>query len=181
MSLIINSPIVSLSPLYDSVYEPVSLMPLVSDIILENRIVFDPYKTVSSLLPFTPLYYMEYPDLNTDMKLQKKVYNKYWEKLESKWIYDYVKIFKYITGSKGNYKLVSSLSEAENNKASTTDMEGKAEWFLSHVYTRSNLANTVEKYRRKAKVDLWEIENDKETFKAFIYHQIKRMLFEKLA
>jgi hypothetical protein len=180
MSLFVNSPIVSLSPLYDEVYQPVSLMPLATDILLENRIVYDPFRTFSSYFPLSPVFYTNYPDLNTDLKIQKKVYNKLWDKLENKWIFDFTKVFKYINGKKNNYELVSSLTEAENNKYSSEDVEGKAEWFLSNVYKKSDLANTIEKYRKKAGINLWDVEDDKETLKAFIYHQIKRMLFNKL-
>ena len=182
MSLIFNSPIFSLSPIYGTIYEPASILPITTQVILNNdKIIYDPFRTFNTLLPYAPSYYLTYPDLNTDIKLQKKVFNSIWNKLEDKWIYEYVKIFKYITGSKGSYKLVSSLTEAENNKFSSSDVEDKAEWFLSNVYKRSNLANTVEKYRKRSNINLWDVEKDEDTLKAFIYHQIKRQLFNDIA
>jgi hypothetical protein len=182
MSLLLSSPIISLSPIIDAVYEPVSLLPLPSQILVSDRqILYDPFRTFDLFFPTVPAFYVTTPDLNTDLKLQKKVLNNIWSKLENGWILDYTKIFKYIVGSKGNYKLVSSLSEAENNKFSSENMEDKAKWFLSNIYTRSNLVNTIDKFRKKTGVDLWNVDNDEDMFKAFVYHQIKRFLFEKLA
>jgi hypothetical protein len=171
MSLLVTSPLVSL-------YDPVSLVsPFVSPRILVN----DTDVLINPLRVVVPTALVEYPDLNNDLRLQKKVYNNIWNILKDEWIYDYVKIFNYIVGTKNNYKLVSSLKEAEDNKNITEDMESKALWFLLNFYNKSKLASTIEKYRKKANINLWDIEKDDNTLKAFIYHQMKRMLFEKIA
>ena len=182
MSLLFDTPIISLSPIVTSIYDPVSLLPLPSQIIFsEDRILYDPFRTFTTFFPRIPAYYVDVPDLNTDLKLQKKILNKIWNKLENEWILNFTKIFKYITGSKGSYKLVSSLNDAENNKVGTENMEDKANWFLTHIYTRSNLVNTIDKFRKKTGINLWEVDNDEDMLKAFIYHQIIRFLFDKLA
>jgi len=182
MSLIFNSPILSLTPIVDSIYDPVSFIPITTQLLIDDtRVLYDPFRTFSLYFPTVPVYYVDQPDLNTDVNVQKKVFNKLWTKLEEKWIFEFVKIFKFISGSKGNYKLVSSLVESENNKIHSEELEEKAEWFLSHIYTRSDLASTVEKYRRKMNIDIWNVEEDREHFKAFIYHQMKRMLLNKIS
>jgi len=182
MSLIIDSPFISLSPFINSLYEPVSLFPFPSQIIIDDRpVLYDPFRTFTTFFPTIPAVYVNTPDLNNDLKLQKKIVNKLWNKLETEWILDYTKIFKYIVGSKGSYKLVSSLSESENNKVGSENMEDKARWFLTNVYTKSNLVNTIDKFRKKTGVDLWDVDSDEDMFKAFVYHQIKRFLFDKVA
>jgi len=182
MSFLVDTPIISLSPIVSAVYEPVSLIPLSTRILIDDtQILYDPFRTFNILFPRIPAFYVNTPDLNNDLKLQKKVFNNIWEKLENKWILEYLKIYQYITGTKGSFKLVSSLSDAENNKFSSDNMEDKAHWFLSNIFTRNNLVNAIDKFRKKTGLDLWEVDKDEDMLKAFIYHQIKRFLLDKLA
>lgn len=182
MSLLVNSPIISLTPLVNSLIDPVALLPVATQIMLQPDIIYyDPFRTYDTIIPGSLGYYVQYPDLNTDVKLQTKVLNKIWNKLESKWIFEYVKVFKFIVGSKNNYRLAKSLKEAEDNSVNAAEIEDKADWFLSNFYTKSNLASTIEKYRLKTNLDWWNVDEDIEHLKQFIYHQMRRKLFEKVA
>jgi len=133
---------------------------------------YNPY--YESLFPFGG-YAVNYQDLNTDLKLQKKVLNNLWDKLSEKWIFTYDKVFKFIRSSAGSYKLVSSVDEAENNN-DTKDLKGKAEWILSNLYKKSNLASTIEKFRSKTGLNWWNVEASAEKLCAFVYHQMRRMI-----
>ena len=181
MSLLIESPIISLNPV-STIIDPVVMLPVASQILMDPAtIYYDPFRTFNMYMPGSLAYYVNYPDLNTDVNMQRKVLNKIWNNLENKWIFDFIKVFKYVTGSVGSYKLVSSFSEAENNKLHSENMEEKAEWILKHFYTKSNLISTIEKFRNKANLDWWSVDNDQDRLKQFIYHQMKRKLLEKLS
>jgi hypothetical protein len=82
MSLLLSSPIISLSPIIDAVYEPVSLLPLPSQILISDRqILYDPFRTFDLFFPTVPAFYVTTPDLNTDLKLQIRMAyekNAYW-------------------------------------------------------------------------------------------------------
>jgi hypothetical protein len=136
--------------------------------------------TNTLLLP-TLQQQIKYPDLNSDIMVQKNITNKIWRKLKGTWIYNYTKLFKFIKGSKGNYKLVDSLKEAEHNQYGSQEIENKIDWFLSNIYTKSNLLGTLEKFRANTNLDLWKVDEDEDLLKDFIYHQIKRKLFNKLS
>lgn len=182
MNLLVNSPIISLTPLVNNMYNPVSLLPVATQIMMEpNLIFYDPFRTYDMIMPGSMAYYVSYPDLNTDPKMQSKVLNKIWDKLETKWIYDYVKVFKFIIGTKGDYHLAKNVKEAEENQINSADMENKADWLLSNFYTKSKLASTIEKYRAKSGLDWWDVDKDMDHLKQFIYHQMRRKLFEKIA
>jgi len=140
-----------------------------------------PIIATSTVLPTISTVPINYPDLNNDIVIQKKIINKIWNKLKNEWIYNYTKIFSYIKGSKGNYNFVSSLKEVENNKFSTNDIDEKINWFLSEFYTKSSLFSTIEKFRSNTNLDLWDIEKDETLLKDFIYHQLKRKLLNKYA
>ena len=185
MSIFLNSPTISLTPipsLMTSIIEPVSMIPVIANILLDqSKIFYDPFRTYGTYMPGSMAYYVSYPDLNTDVDMQIKVLNKIWNKLETKWIFEFTKIFKYITGTKDDYKLVSSLKEIESNPLNTSEYENKAEWYLSNVFKKAHLASVIEKFRKNTGLDWWNIDKDKEHLKAFIYHQMKRRLFEKVA
>jgi hypothetical protein len=184
MSLIVNSPLISLTPVPPvmTTFDPVAMIPIAASIAMNpNLIHYDPFKTYELFMPGSMAYYVSYPDLNTDVNMQRKVLDKIWNKLESKWMIEYIKVFKYITGKKGDYKLVKSLREYEENPMNATEAEDKAEWFLKNVFKRSHLAGVIEKYRKRTGLDWWNVDQDLSELKAFVYHQMKRRLFEKLA
>ena len=57
MSYIVKSPIISLTQLVDSIYEPVSLLPAFTEVILNNnRMIYDPFRTFSILNPLIPAF-----------------------------------------------------------------------------------------------------------------------------
>ena len=185
MSIVVKTPTISLTPmpsLVTTVIEPVSLVPVVADILINpTKIFYDPFRTFGTYMPGSMAYYVSYPDLNSDVDIQKKVLIKIWNKLESKWIFEFTKVFKYISGTNGDYKLVSSLKEMESNPLNTNEYENKAEWYLSNVFKKAHLASVIEKYRKNTGLDWWNVEEDMDNLKAFIYHQMKRRLFEKIA
>lgn len=155
-------------------------------IIIQN---YDDFSNFASLVPFTNLplnynplnygYYVNTQDVNQDLNLQKKVIKYIWNKLSSKWILNYIKVFKFIKGSKGSFKFVDSIDEAENNKLNNADLEEKAIWLFDTFYKRSNLASTIEKFRNRMEINWWDIEDYKEELNAFIYHQMRRMILHK--
>ena len=176
-----TNPTISLVPT-TSLLEPVNMLPVVTQIYTDPyNIYYDPFRTYSSFFPNSIGYYVSYPDLNNDENLQKKVLHKLWDKLSSKWIFEFVKVFKYIKGSKDNYELVKSLTEYENNNIDSQHMESKAEWFLKNHYRKSDLLGTIHKYVSKTGKNLWDIDDNLHNFKAFVYHQIKRKLFERIS
>ena len=185
MSIFVKTPTISLTPvpaLMPTVIEPVSMVPVIADILMNpTNIYYDPFRTYGAYFPGSMAYYVSYPDLNSDVDMQRKVLNKIWNKLESKWIFEFTKVFKYITGSNGDYKLVSSLKEVESNPINTAEYEDKAEWYLSNIFKKSHLASVIEKYRKNTGLDWWNVDSDMDHFKAFVYHQMKRRLFEKIA
>ena len=128
-------------------------------------------------MPFNG-YYMNYPDVNEDITLHKKVVKQVWSKLSDKWIFNYTKVFKFIKKSNDSFKLVDSMDEAENNSVSDK-LEEKADWFLTNIYKKSNLASTIDKFRKKASMNWWNIPDNMERLNAFIYHQMRRMLLTK--
>jgi hypothetical protein len=185
MSIVVKTPTISLTPvpqLITTVVEPVSMVPVVNNILLDPlNIYYDPFRTFGTYMPGSLAYYVSYPDLNTDVDMQRKMLNKIWNKLESKWIFEFTKVFKYITGSKGDYKLVTSLKDYESNPINTAEYEDKAEWYLSNIFKKAHLAGVIEKYRKNTSLDWWNVDKNMDHLKAFIYHQMKRRLFERLA
>jgi hypothetical protein len=185
MSILFKSPTISLTPmpsLMTSIIEPVSMIPVIADILLDqSKIFYDPFRTYGTYMPGSIAQYVSYPDLNTNPDMQKKVLLKIWDKLESKWIFNFVNVFKYITGSKGDYRIVKSLDEMKTNPINTAEYTDKAVWYLSNIFKKGHLASAIEKYRKHTGLNWWDIEDDMSNLKAFIYHQMKRRLFEKLA
>ncbi len=164
-----------------NIFDPVVLLPVPNQVLLDPYTVhYDPFRTFDAVFPGSLSYYATYPDLNSDENLQKKVLHKMWEKLTSKWIYEFVKIFKYIKGSKGDHELVKSLTEYESNNVDSGDLEGKAEWFFKNFYRKSDLLGTINKYLSKTGTNLWDLDDNLHNFKAFVYHQIKRKLLERV-
>ena len=181
MSLFVNQPLISLTPVATNLYDPVSLLPVSTQIYLDpTNIYYDPFKTYNALFPSYPGIYVSYPDVNADTKMQKDVIHKIWNKLQ-KWILGYVKIYKFVKGTNGNYEFVTSLTEAENNKINSAELEDKADWILTHFYTKSKLAGTLEKFRTKMNINWWDIEDNLDILKQFIYHQMRRKILEKFA
>ena len=164
----------------------VSLVPIVTRIYNEPSAVFyDPFRTVDVLIPTNPYpypYSYSYPDLNSDVKIQRKVLMNVWNKLESKWIFSYLKVFNYIKKNGSSYELVDSLKESET-KTSTIDIEDKADWLLSNYYKKSNLAATIEKFRAKTNLNWWDVDTNAHIGKLedFIYNQIRRKIMNELS
>ena len=175
--MFINTPVLSLTPLNTEIADPAVYLPVINKILTNpDKIYYDPYKTFALNYPTVPVYYVEYPDLNTDASVKRKIYDSAWSKFSSDWIYGYSKIFKYFKKSGSNYKLVRSLREGEKNNAGNIDE--KAAWIITNFYTKSNLATTLEKFRNRTGIDIWDV-LDKEyidNFRSFIYHQIKRKI-----
>ena len=69
----------------------------------------------------------------------------------------------------------------KTNPINTAEYTDKAEWFLSNIFKKAHLASVIEKYRKHTGLNWWDIDDDMSNLKAFIYHQMKRRLFEKLA
>lgn len=162
----------------------VSLVPITAKIYNEpNTIFYDPFKTIDIVTPNYG-YYFSYPDLNTDVNVQRKILMNVWDKLESDWIFNYIKVFNYIkkSGSSSSYRLVDSLEEGEI-KASTVDLEAKADWLLSKYYKKSDLASTIEKFRSKANLNWWDVNTNAniDRLKDFIYNQIRRKIMKDLS
>ena len=183
MNSLFDTQIISLNPVPTKyVQEQVVLMPLVNQILMNpNNIYFDPFQVYNSIIPGNIGYYISYPDLNTDIDIQKNILNKIWTKLTTKWVFNFVKIFKYISWTNNNYKLISNLDDIEKNKINSEEIENKAEWFFKNFYKRSNLASTIEKYRARTSIDWWDIDKNIDHLKQFIYHQIRRKLLEKIS
>lgn len=177
-----TNPTISLTPIYSDIVDTVSLVPLQQQILMNpTTIYYDPYRTFDYLLP-NIAYYTSYPDLNTDTNIQARVAKKIWKLLANEWIFEYLKIFRYVKGKKGSYSFVDSVEEANEN-TSTGDEEDKAEWLLLTFYKKSNLMTTVDKYRIRAGINWWDVDNDDniDRLKDFIYNQIRRKIMEKIA
>ena len=77
MSLFVNQPLISLTPVATNLYDPVSLLPVSTQIYLDpTNIYYDPFKTYNALFPSYPGIYVSYPDVNADTKMQKDVIHK---------------------------------------------------------------------------------------------------------
>lgn len=175
------NPIISLTPVVTDTNPFVSFIPIQQRILNDpSTILYDPFRTFETYYP-NLAYYVSYPDLNTDVKLQTRVLNKIWNLLADEWIYTYTKVFRYIKGTHGKYSLVDSLSDAEKN--STGNETDKAEWILSNFYKKSSLAATIEKYRTRANVNWWDLDSDvnQERLKDFIYNQMRRKILVELS
>jgi hypothetical protein len=199
MSILIDSPVLSLTPIIETtVVDPiVSLTPIVERTVLSpfvdlvpvatriklepGSIFYDPYRTYDLVYP-NSAYYFSYPDLNTDINIQKKILNSVWNKLEDKWVLSYLKIYNYIKKSGSTYKLVDSLEDGAG-KTSTVDIEDKADWLLTNYYKKSDLAATIEKFRSRLNINWWDVNTSKYIYdlKNFIYNQIRRKIMNELA
>lgn len=182
LTILQNQPIVSLNPVVTSTFttNTVSLVPTIAQIMVNpNTIFYDPTFSYNTVFP-NQAYYVEYPDLNTDINLQKKVFNELWNKLESKWIYDFTKVFKFVVGTKGNYRLAKSASEAENNTINNEEIYDKIDWILCNFYKKSDLIKTIDKFRNNLKINLWDIKDYHDEFKSFVYHQMKRKFLNSI-
>lgn len=184
MSVILQkSPIISLSPTVIATKDNlVSLIPVSTRIYTEPDVIFyDPFKTFEVVVP-NYAYYFSYPDLNTDVSVQRKVLEDVWYHLENEWIYGYLKVFNYIKKSGSSYKLIDSLREIEK-KVSSGDMEDKAEWLLHSYYRKSDLGGTIEKFRKRSNLNWWEVNNKDNIniLKEFIYNQIRRKMINDIS
>jgi len=180
LAILNTAPIISLTPTITNI-NTVSLIPTSAEIMINPNVVFyDPNLTFNSIFP-NYAYYVEYPDLNTDINLQKKILSELWNKLESKWIYDYPKVFKFVIGNKGEYRLAKSASEAETNTIKNNEMDDKIEWIFNNFYKKSDLISTIDKFRKNLKINLWDLNDYKDQLKSFIYHQMKRKFLNSIA
>lgn len=178
---VVSAPVDIIKQLTPPILSPTATPIMPSIVYPTLQPVLQPVITTSTILPTISTIPINYPDLNSDIVVQKKIIDKIWNKLKNEWMYNYTKIFTYIKGSKGNFNFVSSLKEAENNKFTTSDIDDKINWFLSEFYTKSSLLTTIEKFRSNTNVDLWDVDKDESLLKDFIYHQLKRKLLNKYA
>lgn len=170
------APIISLTPTFLDVNPFVSLIPIADRINMDpNTIFYDPYRTYDIAFPNNG-YYFSYPDMNTDVKVQRKVLDNVWKKLKNSWILNYLKVFAHIKKSGSEYEIVS------HDKNITDDIEGKVDWLLNNFYKKSDLANTIEKFRKRANINWWDVDNDDniDDLKEYIYNQIRRKIANKL-
>lgn len=154
-----------------------------------NSIIINDNHLTNRYVSLVPSIYNNYlnqmsgiytPDLNNDTTLQRGIINKIWELLIKEWMYDFTKIFKFIKKSSNGYELVDTLVEMEKNNIDTSHIEDKIAWFVKHIYKKSNLAATLEKYRERTQYNWWEItENKYDEIKEFCYHQMKRLLLKE--
>jgi hypothetical protein len=135
---------------------------------------------LDSIYLSNPIYpiktYIKYPDLNSDPDIQIKIIKNIWKKLKYKWIYEFIKIFRFIKRYDDTYTLVDSIYESKNNKDISSNIEKKASWFLKNIFTISDLAKVLTKYKHHINVDYWNIDKDKERLKRYIYHNIKHKI-----
>ena len=122
-------------------------------------------------------YISTLPDLNRDNELQKKFTIYFWKKLRDEWMHDYIKLFKYIVGKKGNYRVVSNETEFRKNKSfDSLNKEDIINYILSEIYTKSMLATSLDKFRTKMNINWWDLRYFKKTLKNFLYYQIKKQI-----
>lgn len=145
----------------------------------------DKNKTIATALVdintmFQPTIY-SFPDLNDDNQVQKKFTLYFWYKLKNHWIKSYKKLFKYIRGSKGDYKLVRDMADVGKitpKGAFETDLI--IHYILNEVYKKSDLARSLDKFRIQMNINWWELKYYKHTLKKFIYYQMKKKMQYKL-
>lgn len=177
---IVSSPVISgiLEPsiTFETVLEPniVRLVPTIPNIIANNETLVFNNRLLSPTIGITPMT-VSYPDLNKDVNIQHKVLNNLWLKLLKIWSYDFIKIWSYVTGTKGSYKLVDDTKDADESNQQI-ELKHKIKWFFNTIYTKKDFLNTIFKYKTYTKLDIWNIDNDTYYLKKFIYHQIRRRI-----
>ena len=152
----------------------VSLVPNISNLISNNESIFLNNRLFNPIIGISPMT-VSYPDLNKDVNIQHKVLNNLWLKLLRIWSYDFIKIFSYVIGSKGSYKLVDDIKDADEANQQI-ELNHKIKWFFNTIYTKKDFLNTIFKYKKYTNLDLWNIDNDTYYLKKFIYHQIRRRI-----
>ena len=136
---------------------------------------------IISMIQFNqPLYSPRYPDLNTDINLQKKITNSVWTNLSNEWILSYKKLLKYVLGSPGSYRIATNPRDVVINDIDNENLKSRADWLLKNYYKKSDLINTIEKFRSKLEINLWDVDTDSKLLKKFINHQIMRKIFTLL-
>lgn len=175
-----NPPILSLTPLQVTEFaDPLAtLMPLMEQIYQNpDKIHYDPYKQFSVMYPNVPVYYIDNPDLNSDATSKRQIYEEAWQKFKT-WVRDYPKIFKYIKKDGKSFRLVKTLAEGKNASHDINETKAKSEWIFENLFDESDIANTVEKFRNRTGINIWDVLSKEyvDNFRDFIYHQIKRKL-----
>lgn len=121
---------------------------------------------------YTPLI-NNYPDLNSDNQIHKRFTLYFWYRLQSSWIYKYKKLYKYIKGSNGDYRITSDPTVTSRTEL---EIELIADFILNEIYRKSDLAKSLEKFRLQMNINWWDLKYYTYTIKKFIYYQIKKKL-----
>ena len=147
----------------------VDLVPRIGNIILPyDYKMYHPYTYKSPAV-------ISYPDLNEDEEILSKIMYNLWNKLIKLWIYDYLKIINYVTGSKGNYRLVDNIQDA-NSENQNIELENKIRWFFNNIYTKRSFFKSIIKYKKYMNIDIWDIDKEPKYLKKFLIYEMKKRI-----
>ena len=131
------------------------------------------------------MYYpsIEYPNVNSDPDLIRKVAKYFFERTMNTWLYsDFEDLLMYLIIEKNNVRLVRNSKEMEKNTRDK-DMKSldlKVHYIADHVMTKYDMKSFLKKYSMKSGIDLWNLKKYKSYVKKSLYKKMKSKL-EKLA
>lgn len=122
---------------------------------------------------------LEYPNVNNDPRLLKRVYKYFYEKTMNDWLYgEFRELLKYLVYKDNRVDMVSNELEMKQNPSDNNMeiMTKKIEFISKYVMSKYDMKNFIKKYAKKSNIDLWDLKKYKSYVKKSIYKTLKNHL-----